>query len=200
MEYIELSPESLKDKCKDLASLIEKDKFDYDLVVFVGRGALPIGMWFSEYSKVPLLEIKTVRKGNKLKKVLSPLLKVLPKKVLIDLRNKEAESKYHDRKNTREVSYNHKKYEQYRDKRKILLIDDSIDSGNTIVACFNKLHELNKDADIRVAAIVYFDRSIYKPKYYLYKDYLLCGPWSNDSKYNSLFEKEYKRWKEEYDK
>ena len=79
--------------------------------------------------------------------------------------------------------------------RRVLLVDDSIDTGNTIkqIVDYLKKYEL----EIRVAGINIFSISeeVVKVDYYNYRDTLLNGPWSNDSKYYKKFIGDYIKWK-----
>ena len=195
MNYIELSIENVKKQCKELYSKIIKD-YSYDLVIFIAKGSYIIGAELSSLANVPLLEIYATRKGGKLKKILKPFIKLIPKKILISLRKKEMNSDYHEKNENRHVSFDENKYSSYRNVKRILLVDDSIDSGNSIVETKKVLQEYFSTSEIRVAVFNVMEKSIIKPEYYLYLNTMICGPWSNDSKENTLHNKMYKDWKE----
>ena len=80
MNYQELSIKNLKKTDKKLYNLLNKE-YKYDLVIFVARGAYLIGRDFSEFNNCPLLEIKASRSGGKLKKLLRPILCLIPEKL-----------------------------------------------------------------------------------------------------------------------
>ena len=67
VNYLELSIENVRDKCRELNKKID---FDYDLVIFIAKGSYIIGQELANISNVPLLEIFATRKGGKLKKIL----------------------------------------------------------------------------------------------------------------------------------
>lgn len=196
MKYIELSNENVNEKSKELLELIKKDKIEYDIVVFVAKGAYTIGEYISKSLNIPLLEIKAERKGGRFKKMLKPIFRFIPKKVLIKLRSKEMKSDYHEKNNEREIVYDIKKYEKYKSSKNILLVDDSIDSGYTIIKAKEALKDyFKKNKNVKIAVFNYMSKSTVKPDYTLYTDVMICGPWSNDSKYNKDFCKLYKEWK-----
>lgn len=199
MEYKELSPINVKEISKELYKKIVKE-YNYDLVIFIAKGSLNIGIELANLNKVPLLEIKATRKGGKLKKFFNPLMKIIPKNILIKLREKEMKSKYHEKNDDRQVIYNNNVFERYKERRKILLVDDSIDSGCSIRKAKEELKKTFISAELKVAVFNVMKKSIIRPDFYMYEDNLISGPWSNDSRYNKEFLKQYEEWKEEYER
>ncbi len=68
--------------------------------------------------------------------------------------------------------------------RRILIVDDAVDSGKTLLSIITALKELNNKHDIRSAVItVTTDAPIVEPDYSLYHDKTLIRfPWSLDNK------------------
>lgn len=67
-------------------------------------------------------------------------------------------------------------------KRKVLIVDDAVDSGATMLAVAEALREANPEAEIRTAAItVTTPKPLITPDYSMYKD-LIRFPWSMDAK------------------
>ena len=194
MNYVELSIKDVENKCNELYKEIIKD-YNYDLVIFIARGSYIIGKCLADLNNAPLLEIYATRKGGKLKKIIKPLFKFIPKKILIKLRKKEMNSNYHEKNNDRSVSFDENLYSKFKDKKKILLIDDSIDSGNSIKLTRDVISNYYKDADIKVAVFNVMSKSSIKADYNLYEDMMICGPWSNDSKECNEHVRMYKEWK-----
>ncbi len=192
MNYLELSIENVKEKSRNLYEIID---YDYDLVIFIAKGSYLIGKELSEFNNVPLLEIFATRKGGKLKKILKPLFKLIPKKILVALRWKEMTSSYHEKNADRAVSFDENIFSKYKNKKKILLVDDSIDSGNSVILTKNALEKYFNNSQIKVAVFNVMSKSKIMPDYYLYKDMMICGPWSNDSKDNKRHILEYEKWK-----
>jgi hypoxanthine phosphoribosyltransferase len=196
---MELSIENVEKKCNDLYNIIN-EQYDYELVIFIARGSYLIGKYLSELNDVPLLEIYATRKGGKFKKIIKPLLKIIPKKILIKLRKKEMKSSYHEINNDRQISFDEKKYSEYKSKKKILLVDDSIDSGNTMKLAKQAIEQYFDNADVKIAVFNVMSKATIKVDYYLYRDMMICGPWSNDSKECNKYLKLYNEWKKAYSK
>lgn len=194
MKYLELSIKGLREKNKELYNKIIKE-FNYDLVIFIAKGSYLIGYDLAMFNNCPLLEIYATRKGSKLKKIIKPLFKIIPKNILIKLRKKEMKSNYHVKKNDRKVSFDIKKYNLYKKSKNILLVDDSIDSGNSIYFTKKVISNFFDQANIKIAVFNVMNKSIIKSDFNLYNDTMICGPWSNDSQESNVYTKMYYKWK-----
>lgn len=197
MNFQELSIKNLSETNKKLYEIVRK-KYKYDLVIFVARGAYLIGKDFAEWGETPLTEIYASRKGGKLKKIISPILKILPTKLKLYLRKKEFNSNVHKKDPERSIDYNEKEWSQYKSCKKILIVDDSVDTGYSALLVKNTVQVYFKKADVKVATLNLFDKAkeVYTPDFYLYENTILKGPWSNDSTENKKFLKMYYEWKE----
>ncbi|PGT18404.1 MULTISPECIES: phosphoribosyltransferase [Bacillus cereus group] len=196
MNCIELSIRNLEIESKKLAVKIEKE-FQPDVVIFIAKGSFLIGQTISEYLRVPLLEIHAVRKGNKLKEFIKPVIKIIPKSLKEYLRRKEIQSGVHNQNIDREIYFDKSKYEMGKI-NKILVVDDSVDTGHTANQVVKYLGNIYSETEIKFASLNYFKDSvnIFSVDYSLYEDYILIGPWSNDSKYNKEFIGLYDQWRE----
>lgn len=201
MELLELSIENLKKENKKLFEEVTQ-YFDYDLVIFIARGSYMIGKDLAELRGCPLLEIKACRKGGKIKKIMSPILKIIPKSLKNVLRKKEFDSNYHENNIERQITFNEKVWNKYKKCKGILLVDDSVDTGYSIKFAKESIQDFFDKSEVRVAAINCFEKSkkVVKTDYYLYEDTLLLGPWSNDSKENKQYLEKYDEWYKEYEK
>lgn len=197
MNYVELSSKDVENKTIELYDKILSSNYKFDLVIFVAKGAYTIGKKLSELGNCPLLEIRATRKGNNLKKIVSPFLKLIPKKIKMYLRSKEVRSNVHDNNTERNIIYDNEIWEKYKNSKNIILVDDSVDTGYSIRACKEEIEKFFPDSNIKVAAFNYFEKSIdiINIDYYIFKENMMNGPWSNDSKYHSEFIREYDGWK-----
>lgn len=197
MELVELSLKSSEEVSLKLAKKINED-YDYDLVIFIAKGSYLIGKTIADYKNVPLLEIKAVRQGNSLKGKLKNVLKILPKPVKKVLRNIEVKSGIHTKNVSRKIEYNERNWNKYLDKKRIVLVDDSVDTGNSMKQCAATIKKYFKASEVKIAALNFLEKSkqVIAVDFALYNDKLLEGPWSNDSKENEQFIMEYSKYEE----
>ena len=168
-------------------------------MIFISKGAYQIGQVISDYYDVPLLEVFAKRKVGKLKKLISPILKIIPTSIKRVLREKEIKSNIHEGNADRNVYFDEKIWDKYIDATNVLIVDDSVDTGNTISQVEECVKKYFNKSKIILATLNVFSKSesTVKINYYLLKDTMLNGPWSNDSKENKKFSLMYKKWKEE---
>jgi hypoxanthine phosphoribosyltransferase len=188
MDYIELSIEDIARHGKKLAENVSSWGIP-DVVIFIARAGYLLGDEIAKYFQVPLLAINASRKASSIKALVAPLLKVLPVSVKKIMRTFEVSSSYHSTNAERAVSFNNEIWSSFKNSDRVVLVDDSIDTGNTILAVKGVLRSFFLNADIKVAALNYFsscDKNLI-PDYYLWVDKLLNGPWSSDSKWRKKF-------------
>ncbi|AIM16352.1 phosphoribosyltransferase [Bacillus sp. X1(2014)] len=195
MNYKELSIENLEKISRELAEIISEN-FRPEVVIFIAKGSFIIGDVVSKFFNVPLVECFAKRDGNKVKDLVSPLLKLIPKKLKFLLRKQEIKSGVHNKNSDRNV-YMEKGLEYLANAKNILIVDDSVDTGNTAKSVYDFVSKISADSNIKFAALNYFDISKEKfmVDFYLYENCLISGPWSKDSKEYLRFLELYKNWK-----
>jgi hypoxanthine phosphoribosyltransferase len=168
-----------------------------ELVAYVAKGSYLIGQTLSDIFKVPLLEIETERSGSRLKDLASPFLRLLPNRLKLWLRKKELNTGVHANYSERYAVINSSNKLLEHDFRTILLVDDSVDTGNTILATKKILKKSFPNANISTAAFVVFEasKSLVKIDYSLFNDKIISAPWSRDSKYYREFLHKYEEMK-----
>ncbi|MGG3681986.1 phosphoribosyltransferase [Aeribacillus sp. FSL K6-3256] len=196
MRYLELSIKDTEEASKQLAQKISQD-FKPDVVVFIAKGSYIIGDVISKYFEVPLIEIHAVREGNKLKNLVSPVLKLIPKSVKNYLRKKELQSGVHNKNSERRV-YLEKGKDKLQDAENILVVDDSVDTGHTAKQVCEYIIRNFGEKTVRFASLNYFEESekVFKVHYSIYRNHIMVGPWSKDSKEYNDFKKLYSKAKQ----
>lgn len=195
MDFLEVFIENLAKETKKLYNQINKD-YQYDCVIFVARGSYLIGKQLADLNHCPLLEISAKRKGGKLKKRIQPLLQVIPLKLKKMLREREFKSNVHENNYERNIIFNENIWHKYQEAKKILVVDDSVDTGFTIKYVKEAVENFFQNSEVKIAALNVFEKSkkIVKTDFYIYNDTLLEGPWSNDSKENKKYLEMYNNW------
>ena len=201
MNYLELSAQNVKEKSRELSYKIKDSGFTPELVIFVARGAYQIGKIVSDNFNCPLLEIRCRREGGKIKDIISPILTSLPGKVKNCLRRGEMfvrnNFEQHESLSERYTEYDNHLWEKHKDVKKVLIVDDSADSGLSLRAVYDTVTDFFKDAEVRTAVINYFDEALTACRidYCIYSNTYISGPWSNDSKEHDRFLKKYEEYR-----
>ena len=192
MKYLELSEESLKSETDALWA--KAADFRPDAALFVAKGAFYIGRSAAEYFSAPLFEVTAAREKGGFKESMAPILRLMPKFLKRFLRNLEISSGIHKKAAARNVRIENEKIYGY---KKILLVDDSVDTGATMLSVLEYFK--GKGPEIRTAALNVMSSSEenIKTDYYLFKDTMISGPWSGDSPENRRFIKDYYAWKKQ---
>lgn len=185
MDCIELSIKKLDEVCRNFALEIKKE-YQPDLIIYLAKGAYLIGKSMSSVFNVQLIAIGSAREGNTLKEKIALLLGFLPRWLCNFLRRVELKSNVHGRNKERHIDFlddvallNIKN-----DNIKILLVDDSVDTGSSILAAEKLIKSKFSNSVIRVAVLNVMSPSKenIEVDYYLYTDKMLRTPMSKDSR------------------
>ena len=189
MNCIELSIEQLQNECMLWANEIEKE-YRPDIIIFIAKGGFLIGWASQEVFDCPLIGVDATRKGNKVKEKLTPLLVHLPKFVLNWARAAEVKSDIHNRHTERAVNFHSTIGSIDKKKiRKVLIVDDSVDTGYSIKTVYDKVSGYFTDSTVKLAALNVWEKSknVIRCDYNRYRDTILRSPMSKDSKeYNDF--------------
>lgn len=188
MKVVTLSQIQFVEKCVELISKIETKP---DLIVGILNGG---GYILNEIKKdnrgnVKISSVKLQRDGNvKNNIIVRFFLKILPYKILDKIRIYESNKArtFISKINKSEISNIKVEIDTSlisENIKRILIIDDALDTGKTMFVVKNNLQKKFPDANIKVAVISWtIETSIIKPDHYLYKNSLVRYPWSKDYK------------------
>ena len=190
MPFVELSIENLRNETISFAKEIEP-QYTPDLVAYIAMGGYLIGREMAEYFDVPLIELRTCRSGEKQKQQATTLLTKLPKCCKHALRALEMKSRScMPRSEEKNRSANiTQRYDLPLSSKKILLVDDSVDSGTSAMSAIRVLGERYPNALIEIAAFNVFSASeqVVNVRFWMYRDYLISFPSSKDNLERPVF-------------
>ena len=196
MKVITLSQKALKRESLSLCKRIQEDKFAPDIIIGIATGGIYISQpikecfeekgWHGFYA-----EIKLSRHTTKIKKRtnIKSVLQKLPYPLLNRLRmfevtffEKLKSHQYNTNKESK-IQLPQKLKEEIKNASSLLLIDDAIDTGATVLAIKNVIASLNPNITIKVAVLTVTHKHPYiEPDYTNYKRALLRCPWAEDYK------------------
>ena len=166
---------------KELASNINQSGFTPNHILFVERAGLLIGSQIADYFDCSISGIATKRTGGATKSRLKVFLRYLPRFITHFLRRMEINSSIHEVKSERKIVTD---YPLPGKDRKILLVDDAIDTGYSIQAVIEFLLAEGFKRDlIKVAVITTTAKNAkYKADFSLFDEVICAFPWSYDSR------------------
>lgn len=200
MRVVTLNNEALEEHARRLADMVAADGGLYDVIIGVRRGGSIVCDAFCRHfpkscygfrADVSLQRPSTKKKGGRV----GTLLKRLPYRMLNLMRM--AESRLLELKNRHsalqsvresvhmvELPDSLRSLLKEKDTPEILIIDDAIDSGNTLSAIIRSLKEMNPKLQTKAAVITETTPSpCLRADYKIYRDRTLIRfPWSNDYK------------------
>lgn len=199
MEHLELTRKALEEQCDTWANNIKKS-YQPDLIIYIARGGYLIGKQMKEVFQVPMIGVSTVRDGNSLKEKIGPVIAMFPNCIRNLLISIEVKSNKHAKNTERKVRFL-KGVEDVKDKniQKILVAEDSVDTGNSLQQAIKTIRTVFPDAEIKVASLNVWDKSkrIAHVDYALYKNTIIKSPMSKDSKEYKEFRNTYRKEVEE---
>ncbi|MDQ7084908.1 MAG: phosphoribosyltransferase family protein [Sulfurovum sp.] len=196
MKVLTLSQEMLEFHAKELYLAIEKDNFHADIIIGVATGGVYVSRpihtllkqssWQGQYHEITLS-----RASSKVKKTfrLKMLLRYLPYALLNLLR--VVESTLFERLKPKIYSPHKEKQSilssslivQIKEAQSILLIDDAIDTGATLLAIKNVIQSINVEIQTKIAVLTVTHKAPYiQADYSLFDRVLLRCPWAEDYK------------------
>lgn len=169
-----------------------KDDFSPDYVVAIERGGGVLADILLNEEAVPpskVIRIKSQRELTQTKdRFFSLLLQYFPNWLNLTLRKLEAYSKecftvFSKANQSRHVSLLGDIDLSVINGKKVLVIDDAIDSGDTIVSCIQFIEKHSAPSELKVASItVTFSNPRIFPDYSLFKRTIVRFPWAPDVK------------------
>lgn len=196
MKVLTLSKTTLSDLAYQLLTMVQKEHIKLDIVIGVATGGTYIShpiylqlqteKWKGTYHEVKLSRPSTEKKKflgikkvlGKLPYFLSSILRVLEVNYFETFK-----SKNYDKRIEKRVHFSDALIQDIKNSSSLLLIDDAIDTGSTLLALKNVIHDINPHIDIKIAVLTVTHTKPYiQPDYTLYKKVLLRCPWAMDYK------------------
>ena len=193
MSSVELSINELHDGCVEWAKTIENE-FSPELIVYIAKAGYPIAAAFNEVFNVELLGIGASRKGNGLKDKIGPIFAHLPGCFRNFLTKAEMKLNVHGKNTERNISFHQKLKDLDVTKYKnILIVDDSVDTGNSVLKAKEEIARMFSPENIAIASLNVWDKSkeLIEVEFALYRNTIIKAPMSKDSKEYKIFTRTY---------
>lgn len=184
MKVITVDNQELDRLCRQLDHEIRESSFRPEIILGVKSGGVPIAerLDFLMKPPYPMVVCHPVRKMSKNKKrYFNKILKLFPLTVLNFLRQLEAILFFHTIRRKQFIKIELPK--NIREVKNILIVDDAVDTGNTLSYISTGIHKINPEANMKFAVItVTKSNPLIQPDFSIFKNTLVRFPWSLDAK------------------
>lgn len=185
MKYTTLSFAELEKLCTREARRIKAEE-KIDLIIFVAKAGLPIALYMSRIFDCRIMPIYAERKGgwlNIIKKCFFMLGgRFIPESIKDRLRCLEMESGFHKRNSERHITFDINMTDGEKNTyRKILVVDDSVDTGATLYQVLEKVKQIFPNSEIYSYGLNIWGESSIKPDFFTIEDRIIRTPASKDS-------------------
>ena len=185
MKVVTLDYNKLEELCRQLCGQISESGYRPDLFLGIRSGGAEVGRIMYNYAPegCHYLECTTQRQGTgRKKRLMKSIIGKLPGFILNCLRILEAKLTFsYKRRSKIEFVTLPGNISQY---KRILVIDDAVDSGATLRAVYDAIHRRASSAEIKSTAITVTEKHpVVMPDFFIYHNStLLRFPWSMDAK------------------
>lgn len=190
MNVVDLNNSDFAGACVQLGSKAIDTGFAPDVVLGIATGGLLVADEIKKaglFGEARFVSTESRRQSTELKGGvgLGRLLKKLPAVINNLLRHLESllRQLFHDANETRRVEFQGDAIEVIKAGRKILIVDDAVDSGVTLRSVIEHVKVLNSNIQIKTAVItVTWQNPLVTPDFQVYRNLLVRFPWSADAK------------------
>lgn len=181
-QVIDVDLPLLNKMSQDLARQVKMSGYEPEHVLYVERAGLLVGFEMALFLNCTISGIHSKRTGGSAKSSIKHILRWLPRFVTHFLRKLELSSNIHHLKNKRQIFC---EQEMPPSEKRLLLVDDAIDTGHSIVAILDFLTGRGyKRENIRIAVLTTTgENPVIRADYSLLHHVVCAFPWSYDSRH-----------------
>lgn len=190
----------VQDDCRKWAEEI-RQSFVPDAVVFVAKSGFLFAEAMAEELRVPMADISASRPGNDSKDRIAQILPKMPRFLLALALSSKAQISYNQENSQRNVQVSGRLRDLCdKNPKRILVVDDSIDTGWTVLKVKEELARMLPDAEIRIAGycVLTSSEDMVQADYFRYKNRIVVTATSRYSSEYREFLDDYEKWKGQF--
>jgi len=173
---------------RQLYKIIISSNFNPDGIVYIERAGKLIGEPLAAKLRIRALGIKANRSGGELKRTLSKYLFFIPKPIIQKIKYLELKSNFNGLNKNRNIVFN----DNLNGFKRIIVVDDAIDSGETVKKVIEHINSIDSEVTIKIAVITTTTKKpVINPDFFVYENTICNFPWSIDSEYYEQFIEKY---------
>lgn len=188
--------ENVISDCKDWAKEISKT-YQPDLIVFIAKSGFLFAKPIAEYLDCAMVDILVSRPASKAKDKLKGIIGFVPDGIILRILKMPIMYKFNDKKKERDIKISEKyRHEKQQIHKRILIVDDSVDTGWTMEYVYKIVKESFPGAIIKTAAytVIDYSKDRVNVDYYRYRNTIILTATSRQSNQYDMFLKRYDAW------
>jgi hypoxanthine phosphoribosyltransferase len=193
---ISRSMQEIQNDCKIWATEIEKSYIP-DLIVFIAKSGYLFAKSFADYFNCDMVDVLAKRPANGTKDGLKSIMKLVPEKLVLKIVSSPLMYKYNENKKDRCIELSQRYYyETNKNHKNILIIDDSVDTGWTLLQVENMVKKDFPNAVIKTASysVIEYSQKRISVDYERMKNTVVLTCTSRKSKEYDKFINDYEKW------
>ena len=175
--------------CENWANEISKT-FVPDLIVYIAKSGFLFAKPMSEVLKCPMVDIIANRPSNRGKDRTKKIIEHLPEKIVLFMLKSPFVYLFHEIKKEREICITPRyKAEAAKEHKRILIVDDSVDTGHTLYGVVKQVEDDFPGAEIKTAgySVIAYSRKRINVDYYRYENVIILRKSSEYGKFLHLY-------------
>ena len=168
-----------------------------DLVVFIAKSGFLFAKPIAQYFNCTMADIMVSRPASRAKDKLKRIIELVPNDLILFILKMPFMYRFNDKKKERKIEITERyKKEKKNTHEKILIVDDSVDTGWTMQCVYQIVKETFPEAMIKTAAYTVIDYSTQRVSvdYFKYRNTIILTATSRKSDQYEMFLKQYEAW------
>ena len=193
--------QEVEQDCKLWAEQIRKE-YKPDIVLFIAKSGYIFGSVLSNEFDCPLIYVTVSRPNNKKMDVIKRFFPKVPRNFLSYYLKKKVSNKNYPQKTERFIQKNNSLDVLHTDQySKVLIIDDSVDTGWTLNKVIDMLRNEGYEGMIKTASYCVLSQAVERTNidFYRFMDRIVVTATSRYSSEYNMFLSDYEKWKQRFE-
>ena len=189
----------VREDCRKCAEEIS-ESYRPDIIIFIAKSGFLMAKPMAEYFHCEMADVTVKRPGDEKKDLIRKIFHYVPKFLLFAVLKSKFMYSFND-KHTERIFIPGMKFQRInlRDYKRILIVDDSADTGLSLLKAKQEIQRLAPDSEIKIFCycVISLSEKRIDVDYFKYRDTIVISGTSRYSPEHEAFLDELERWKNE---
>lgn len=173
------------------------ESYKPDLIVFIAKSGFLFAKPIADYFDCAMVDILVSRPASKTKDKLKKIIEIIPNIIILNILKMPIMYKFNEKKKERNIKISERyKSEKQKIHRKILIVDDSVDTGWTLQCVYKVVSDNFPNAIVKTAAytVIDYSKDRVSVDYFRYRNTIVLTATSRKSNQYNKFLEQYEVW------